>query len=182
MKAAIFDTETTGLPKSRYKPIEDQPRIIEIGIACIDTSTYKVVDCMNELIYPGIPSPPDASKISKIFDKDVEGKPTFDKLYDRIMELFGGCEIATAHNFPFDMQMLSFEFKRIGKNDHYRMPEIQICTVQEYVPVFGYRPSLQVLYERIIGSKLAQTHRAIDDVNALIECLAKDKFFQKIGL
>ena len=59
------------------------------------------------------------------------------------------------------------------------MPEM-ICSVQEYTHKLGKRYNLKSLYERVMGRKLEQTHRASDDAYALYEVLAQDKFFDQL--
>lgn len=177
--AAIFDTETTGFPKSKYKPIEEQPRIIEIGISLIDIKTYEVIEEIDQLINPTVPIPAAASKVNGIFDADVASSRIFADIFPEIQDIFKKADVAVAHNFPFDFKLLSIEVERLKKE--IVMPKKCFCSVQEYVHVFGFRPSLKVLWEHLFApEKLAQSHRAIDDVHRLTECLKKDNFFGKI--
>jgi hypothetical protein len=47
--------------------------------------------------------------------------------------------------------------------------------------VLGFRPKLLDVYEHILGEPLAQTHRALEDVEAMFKFMIKDNFFEKIG-
>jgi DNA polymerase III subunit epsilon len=72
LKAAILDTETTGV-----NPVTD--KIIELGIViveyCPDTDqVYRVLETYDELEDPGMPIPPKSTKIHGITDDMVQGK------------------------------------------------------------------------------------------------------------
>lgn len=179
MKAAIVDTETTGLLMPSAVPLEQQPRIIEMGIAIVTNG--RVTKEQNWMIHPGCAIPPEITKITGITDEDVRGAPPFAKIVSEVEKIFKGCDFFVAHNAVFDRGMLNNELLRCGRAEKFPWPAETVCTVQEYVPVFGHRPKLIELYERILGKPLAQTHRALDDVHALLEVLLADKFFERIA-
>jgi DNA polymerase III epsilon subunit-like protein len=176
MKAIIFDTETTGLLLPSTAPISKQPRITEIG--AISLSICGEMDCLSQLINPEIKITEKITKITGIDNKKVKDAPTFKEFFPKLKEFFCQTDILIAHNAPFDVGMLEAEFNRNGCS--FPIPQTVLCTVQEYMPVFGFRPSLIQLYKKIVGKDLNQTHRALDDVEALLEILIKDDFFVKI--
>jgi DNA polymerase-3 subunit epsilon len=178
MRIAIFDTETTGLTLPSIAPLEKQPRIIELGVVLVEGGEF--LSSHNWLINPGELITEEITKITGITNNDLDGKPTFEALLDEITEVFYGCEIGIAHNAPFDTAMISSELKRCLAS-HDFLPHEMICSVQEYVHVFGKRPKLTELYERYVGKPLLQTHRASDDAMAVYEALKADNFFEKIG-
>ena len=97
MKAAIVDTETTGVTHSVDK-------IIELGIVVVEYSphtgqVYRVLETFNELEYPGIPIPPESAKIHGITDKMVANKKIDDQAVEILME---GVSLVVAHNSFFD--------------------------------------------------------------------------------
>jgi DNA polymerase III epsilon subunit-like protein len=61
-------------------------------------------------------------------------------------------------------------------NKQFPWPPYIACSVQEYYHRFGYRPSLEKLYEFINKEHLDQTHRAMDDAEALAKILIADNF------
>lgn len=155
-------------------PLEKQPKIIELG--CLVVEKSEIVSEHNWLINPGELITDEITKITGIKNSDLEGKPSFGQTLGEIEDAFFGCDVAVAHNAPFDVTMLKNELARISRTG-FPWPEKTVCTVQEYQHMFGHRPKLTDLYEKVIGSKLAQTHRALDDCIALYEILKKDDFF-----
>lgn len=172
----VFDTETTGLLKPDGARLEDQPRIIEFGITQLD-SNYKVVREANWLINPGVELPPEITKITGLTDKDLKDKPSFIEVLPEIIEIFLGVDRVVAHNLPFDWGMLTNELKRIGAQYRFPYPPQQVCTVQlSQDLVYGRRARMVELYRDTLGHELAQTHRALDDVHALVEIITERKW------
>lgn len=167
MISLIFDTETTGLTLPSIVEMEKQPRIIELAVSCIVDSEWQWSNSW--LINPGQPLTKEINKITGITDKDLEGRPSFDEVAEAIKGRFSGADAIWAHNMPFDYTMLSTEFERAGIKD-FVWPET-LCSANEFRHELGYVPSMKVLYEETLGKPLAQTHRAQDDVDALVEIL-----------
>ena len=179
MIIAVFDTETTGLLLPSTVPIRKQPKIIELAVAIVKSG--KVMKRHTWLIQPEIPLPADITRITGLTDADLKGKPTFAELLPEISKVFKKADAALAHNASFDLGMMNNDAVR-ANGKPFPLPEICLCTVQEYKHLFGFNPSLKVLYEKILGKPLAQTHRAMDDVNALIEILVTDNFFKRLEI
>jgi len=97
VKAAILDTETTGTNQATDK-------IIELGIViveyCLETGqVYRVLETFDELEYPGMPIPPESTKIHGITDDMVHGKRIND---DAVEALMADVSLVIAHNAFFD--------------------------------------------------------------------------------
>jgi DNA polymerase III epsilon subunit-like protein len=175
---AIFDTETTGLPKPTSAPLDKQPSIIEVGVLLCDYNG-RIVDEFNSLVNPGCQISEEITKITGITNEDLVGQPSFFDLLPKLIKLFERADMAVAHNAAFDTGMFNFEMQRLELT--FPWPPSIICTVEEYKPQWGgKRPRLIQLYEKIIGVPLEQTHRALDDAKALHAVLVKDKFFENI--
>jgi DNA polymerase III epsilon subunit-like protein len=169
--AIIWDTETTGLTKHPSAKRSAQPRIIEFGAALV-TAAGEVVDELNILIEPGVPLEAEITKITGITADDLIGAPTFATVAQRIRSMFARASLQIAHNLPFDMSVLEFELERTAQAD-WPWPARSLCTVQEHAEEFGFRPKLTTLFEVYNGRPLEQTHRAIEDVRALLTiCIA----------
>lgn len=175
MKIALFDTETTGLLKPSIVPVEQQPRIIEFGLAIVENK--EIVKEYNWLINPEQEISAEITKITGIKNEDLTWQKTFIDLYQEIENTFIGVDVLICHNAHFDVSMLSNELKRIDKFENFPIPETIICTVLHYKALFGHRPKLQDIYKHFVGEKLEQTHRAIDDVKALHKALIYAKFY-----
>lgn len=172
MTALIFDTETTGLINHPLAKDETQPRVIEWG-GCLVDGSGAILDEANILIHPGCPLPEKIVKITGITDEDLKDAPRFHDAVDQIRSFFARADTLVAHNLPFDYGMMELELKRVRQLDGWPWPALKICTVQEHAEEFGHRPKLTELYQYYMGKPLAQTHRALDDVHALVEvCVA----------
>lgn len=172
MTYLIFDTETTGLILHRQAKDELQPRIIEWGGLLVGPGGEELEE-FNTLIDPRVPIPEKITKITGITAEDVAGQPTFSMVIPALSALFSRADVLVAHNLPFDRRMMELELHRAGTLDKWPWPKHMLCTVQEHAEEWGHRPKLVELYEFYMGQKLAQSHRAIDDVRALKEICMK---------
>ena len=172
MRTIVFDCETTGLTLPSVLPESKQPQIIELALVVFDDG--KLRSTHEWLINPGKPLSEEIIKITGISDAVLKDRPAFKAIADDVLRLFESADVIYAHNAPFDMACLTYELQRCGRKLDVSNKDV-ICTVQEYVHEFGRRPKLTELYEAKIGKPLAQTHRAMDDVNALCEVLLKEE-------
>ena len=143
-------------------------RVIEV--AAIRVENNHVVDTVHTLLDPGTSIPYPITQITGITDGDVRGKPTFDEIADRLIELFDGA-VFVAHNVRFDYSFLRQEFKNVG-NDF--TPK-QVCTVKLsralYPQMPRHRLSDVIAYHDF---SFINRHRAYDDALVLFQ------FWQKI--
>ena len=170
MKSLVFDTETTGIPKHPNAKRSVQPRIIEFGGVLVDDRGEEL-DSLELLINPGIPLEPVITKITGLTDEDLRDAPGFAEASLQIRPLFAAADRLIAHNAPFDTRMFELDIERCAVAD-WPWPDQVLCTVQEHAEVWGRRPKLLELYEFYMNEPLEQTHRALDDVRALVNiCL-----------
>jgi DNA polymerase III subunit epsilon len=97
LKAAVLDTETTGMNQASDK-------IIELGIVvfqyCPQTGqVYRVLETFNELEDPGMSIPAESTKIHNITDAMVAGKRIDDAA---VHALLSDVSLVIAHNADFD--------------------------------------------------------------------------------
>lgn len=165
----IFDTETTGLPEPAGAPLTKQPSIIEFGaIKFDDNNPEQEIDRLEFLINPGtLPLPPIITEITGIKDDDLRDKPRFPAVFPHIVEFFLGERFVVAHNLQFDLNLLSFELRRMNRQYAFPWPPVQICTVEATMHLNGYRLKLDKLHEMATGTPVPEAHRAIKDVEAL---------------
>jgi DNA polymerase III epsilon subunit-like protein len=171
MTALIFDTETTGLVKHPKAKDSVQPQIIEWGGVLVNEDGDIIAE-YNTLINPGIKLPEKITKITGITDDDLIDAPIFKDVAEKIRGFFEKADHVIAHNLSFDMDMMKLEIERLGIKD-WPWPQYNTCTVQEHAEEWGRRPKLTELYKHYMGEPLAQTHRALDDVKALLEICIK---------
>ena len=178
MKCLVFDVETSGLRLPEVANPSAQPRIIELGAIAIDSRTK--IGEYSQLVFPGFVISAEITKITGIKADDLKGKPVFRDVLPALKAFFEGTDLLIAHNALFDYDMLTHEVNVAGCED-FPWPKDVICTAQEYQPVFGFNPTMKQIYERVIGVPLEQTHRALDDVQALLAIIEKDDFLTRLG-
>ncbi len=169
MNIIIFDTETTGLLLPEPADIKKQPYIIEF-YGCKINENFDFLEEFETLIKPPIPISQEITKITKIEDKHVAGKPVFPLIFKDLAKFFTGVDILVAHNLAFDLGMLNNELRRLDKVNRFPWPRHQICTVEKSNHIKGYRLNLTRLHNLAFGKGFANAHRAKDDVFALVRC------------
>lgn len=178
MKIAVVDTETTGLPLHPSAPLNKQPYIIEFAARIISEDGLE--DELTFLCDPGIELEAIITKITGLTNEDIAGHPHFGDRLQGVQNFFDRCDGIAAHNLPFDSFLIWCEVRRQGREHKWRWPRVQICTSQSWEPFFGYRPNLKKLYAHIMGRELEQTHRALDDADALANILLETSFVKSI--
>jgi DNA polymerase III epsilon subunit-like protein len=165
----VFDTETTGLPLHPDAPLEKQPKIIELGAALLD-SDGKVVDTFQQLLHPGEDVTDEITKITGITNDQLKDQPKFVEVLPQLRAFFDRAFAVFAHNLPFDKKLLMFDLKRAGCED-FPWPEQEYCTIGLHRSIWGRNMKMTELYEHAMEKPLPQTHRALDDVMALVEII-----------
>jgi DNA polymerase III epsilon subunit-like protein len=163
----VFDTETTGLTLHPDAPLAKQPKIIELGAALVDRRG-QVVETLSQLVHPGEEVSAEITKITGITNADLVGAPRFGACLPQLRHIFGQARAVFAHNLPFDKALLHYDLARCGAVE-FPWPAAQFCTVGLHRGAWGRNPKLIELYEHTLGRPLPQTHRALDDVLALVE-------------
>lgn len=170
----VFDTETTGLVEPTATPLDKQPYIIEFGAIKLDSKTLKEVGRLSFLVKPPIPLQAKITEITGLRDKDLEKAMPFARHVMEVSNFFLGEDTIVAHNCPFDMSLLKFELMRLDRQFRFPWPPNQICTAEISMGINkGKRMRLLEMYKWATGKVLDQKHRAIDDVEALIEVIKK---------
>jgi DNA polymerase III subunit epsilon len=132
-RAVVVDVETTGLdPKT--------DRIV--SIACLrgsmmefatKGSTY--LDRFEAHLNPGIPIPPEATRVHGIEDSDVIDRESFADIAVQLREFVGTLPLI-GHNVAYDKAFLSEELNRAGqKSLHHNK---SYCTMMRLREHFGY--------------------------------------------
>ena len=162
VKAAIVDTETTGVNQSVDK-------IIELGIVIVEYcpesgQVYRVLETFNELEYPGMAIPPESTKIHGITDDMVASK----KIDDAAVEaLLADVSLVIAHNANFDRGFMEARLP-IFEKKAWACTYAQIPWKAEGIG----SSSLEFLAYRF-GFHFSG-HRASNDCHALLEVLQSD--------
>lgn len=174
-----FDTETTGLTLHPNAARHKQPRIIEFGAMIVSLRSGEVLAEVSELINPGEPVSEEITKITGITNEQLKGKPTFRAVLPRLREAFARCTAMVAHNLPFDRDIMRYELLRHDIDPTtWPWPRGEYCTMNLYTPDWGRPPRLVEIYQRTMGKEYPQTHRALDDVRAMVEVIQADRLWE----
>lgn len=175
VKALIFDTETTGLPKNRTIKLDLQPEIIEFAAALVNLKTGKVLKKYQTLIKPSkaLSDTPafgekkTITQITGITNEMLKDAPSFKEVSKTIFTMIQKAPAAIAHNLSFDAEMLEIEAERLKYE--LAWPR-KICTVEATISMKGFRLTLTKLHVQLFGKEFEGAHRAMGDVDALTPC------------
>lgn len=144
-------------------------RIIEIG--CVEIINRKLTgNHFHVYIKPDREVDPEAIQVHGITDEFLRDKPSFDKIADEFIEFIRGAELV-AHNAPFDVGFMDYEFGKLGLN----LKTTDICTVTDTLAMAreifpGKRNNLDVLCERYgIDNSHRTLHGALLDSEILAD-------------
>ncbi len=179
----IFDTETTGLPKSWNAPITDTdnwPRCIQIAWQLHD-ALGNVIEHNDFLIQPdGFNIPYDAERIHGISTDLAEEQGI--QLKDGLAlfnEALGKATFIVGQNVGFDINIMGCEFHRLGvENNLTKLPLLDTCTEKTALmcQIPGGRggkfklPTLTELHNHLFGTGFGEAHNATADVEATTRC------------
>lgn len=163
----IFDTETTGV-----NTVKD--RIIQLYATKINVDGSK--ESKEILLDPTIPIPLEASEIHGIYDKDIEGKPTFKQVSKSMFSWFEGCDLGGYNSNSFDVNIIIEEFKRCGLEFDTNVGFVDVFNLYKQV----FPSTLGGVYKTLTGKDLDGAHDAKNDVVATEEIL--EIILEKIGL
>jgi DNA polymerase III epsilon subunit-like protein len=177
LQAILFDFETTGLTLHPEAELRKQPHAIEFGAVLMSLDDGTITEEASILINPGIPISEEITKITGLTDADVADAPSFVQVLPQLRRMFAEAHCAVAHNLPFDRAILRGELARAQVTD-FPWPQRAVCTVGLYKDQWGRNPRLTELYAAVMGKPLAQTHRALDDVKAMVEIAIKEQLWE----
>lgn len=166
----LYDLETTNLFENRSRPLSLQPELFEGYFLNIDGDTLDKIDDLHVFAKPKKPIAAGASKATGKKDKDFVDFEPFAANAEKVKATIEAADRMTAFNEGFDYTILSFEFARLGMT--VKWPErFDLMTNVEHL--FGFRPSLTILYEHLFGHKFEGAHIGRSDVIAMWQCYKK---------
>jgi DNA polymerase III subunit epsilon len=160
MTAIVLDTETTGLSK-------DTDRVLEVAIAWWEGDREYL-----QRFNPGLPIPPEVTKIHGITDEDVKDCPPFAEHARFLADAIQSAEAVIGQNPWYDQGMLDGEFARLDMKVTW--PTL-VCTKRTWDV---YEPPnerhLMNAYKRFVDRKgFDNAHSAIADTRATKQVLQK---------
>jgi DNA polymerase III epsilon subunit-like protein len=119
MKIMVFDTETTGLPQTKFintDTLHLWPHIVQFSYTIYDTEKNELVDSTDFIIKvsDSVTISSESMKIHKITneisaDKGVE----IEKVIREFIDLLTTVDLLVGHNISFDLNMVKVEMMRI---------------------------------------------------------------------
>ncbi|MBN2356698.1 3'-5' exonuclease [candidate division KSB1 bacterium] len=155
----FFDLETTGLDLHI-------DRIVQF--AFIRISPDRKTEEWEELVNPGIPIPPEATRVHTISDEMVRDKPMFSYYAEQVLAFLQDCDLAGFNIIRFDLPFLSAELERCGLK-----LDLSHCRAIDMQTIFHkYEPrDLSAAYRFYCQKQLMGAHNALMDVRASVEIL-----------
>lgn len=156
---AFFDLETTGLRIGK-------DRIVQIGIVTLYPDGRR--EAWESLIDPGMPIPPDATRVHGIRDEDVAGAPSLEALAGTIHDKLSGCDLSGFNCMRFDVPFLTEELARVGCT--WDTTEARIVDVARIYHKMEPR-DLSAAVRFYLGQDHDGAHNALADVEATADVL-----------
>ncbi|MBX2905970.1 MAG: 3'-5' exonuclease [Taibaiella sp.] len=155
----FFDLETTGTDHAR-------DRIVELAFVKLmpDGTRNKYVKRVN----PGMPIPPDSTKIHGISDEDVKDAPLFKQIAHQLYDWIKGCDMGGYNSSKFDLPLLAEEFLRVGIDVDFT--ERHMVDVQQIFFKMEAR-TLSAAVAFYCNKELGNAHSAEADIEATIDVL-----------
>lgn len=176
----VFDTETTGLPRSWKAPVSDVanwPRVIQIAWEAFDDRDRKT-ESREYVIRPdGFTIPKDAEAVHGISTSIAQnrGVPIKEAL-DAFVQVLAQSTVIVGHNLKFDVNVLGAELYRLGLVDPFR-DKTHSCTMQTTTQFcqlpgnYGFKwPTLPELHSKLFGETVTESHDAAADVATCSKC------------
>lgn len=169
----VLDTETTGL-----NPITGD-RIVEIAALRFgpsSTGPWQKQAEFNQLIQPGRRMDPAASRVNRIYDRDLAGKPRFSQVASDLLAFIDNA-LVVAHNARFDAGFLGMEFYASSKQglvaNTSELNNPWLCTLLLARRHFYFGRNNLSHIARTMGIRSGRAHRALNDVHMTAEVLKR---------
>ena len=199
MKIVVFDTETSGLPKTRIltpNTIHMWPFIVQFSYIIFDTETNFVLKSYDAIVKvkPYNIISKDSIKFHGITQEisELKGIP-IDKVLDEFVDDIEDADLIVAHNVEFDLNMIRAELMRLDYEDmELRMINIIknqnfYCTMRESIDLCKIEkvntrgkyykfPTLSELHKHLFDVEPKHLHNSFHDILCTIRCFIKMKY------
>jgi DNA polymerase III epsilon subunit-like protein len=171
MSYTVFDTETTGLPKTRQTPTQellpcwDECRVLSIA-AITYSSRGRELSRLYHLVKPdGFVVA--ATEIHGITEEEANEKGVpFVSMYKEFTKMIKNSKYIVGHNLKFDLDVLRAECIR-RKLDFSPVEKITpVCTLDLVKRWYGRPKKLELIYQELFGEMFDGAHNALNDTEA----------------
>jgi len=195
MKVMLFDTETTGLPKTKISAVNapnNWPHIVSISWVILDADTNTILNKVSYIVKPnGWIIPEDSIAIHGITNEiaNLKGVPLSDAIYAFSIE---DPEILVAHNADFDFNVLINALKWDLGIDPIVLDKPVFCSMKlsrnicQIPSKYGFKsPKLSELYQFVMNKAPITTslHGSLYDAEILTEIVKNcNELREQMGL
>ncbi len=209
MKIIVFDTETSGLPKSRTitpNTVHLWPFIVQFSYIIFDTDTNSVLKSYDAIVKvkPYNVISKDSIKFHGITQEISESKGiNIDKVLFTFISDMRNADMIVAHNVEFDLNMIRVELLRLEQGALVDKLELELrkaifedhanfyCTMRESVDLCKIEkensrgkyykfPTLTELHKHLFEVEPKHLHNSYHDILCTIRCFIKMKYNQDI--
>jgi len=178
----VFDTETSGLVSKKQTDLSKQPHIIQYAHAIIDTDGkyFDVEEVKNKLFKIPIKIPKRSMDVHGITDERIKRKEAIFTEILGIRKKMEEVDFIVGHNVTFDMNMVWLELSRVGGQEEFiestRDKLLDTMKVSKQLVQATDKngrlkyPRLDELYVHFFGEDFENSHDALADVDATLEC------------
>ena len=200
MKVLVFDTETTGLPPSRFpcskNNIDKWPHVVQLSYIVYDTDSKKIVQEHDNIIClpEGIVIPPESETIHGISNSISKNRGIH---MESALEIFCLCikqsQCIVAHNIDFDLNMIDAECKRLHQTNPFTDEKMYYCTMNKTkdlcnllrtyrnpgpngvvrMETYLKKPTLKELHQHLFKRTPTGLHDSMVDVRVCLRCFLK---------
>lgn len=155
----FFDLETTGLDLKNDHIVQ---------FAFLRVNPDRTQDEWQELVNPGVPIPPEASRVHNITDEMVADKPFLKDFAPLIIEFLKNCDLSGFNIARFDVPFLQSEMDRLG----FPLDLKDAKLVDAQIIYHKNEPrDLTAAYRFYCGGDHVDAHDAMGDVRVTLDIL-----------
>tara|TARA_B110000305_G_C19412936_1_gene626450 strand:+ start:1092 stop:1739 length:648 start_codon:yes stop_codon:yes gene_type:complete len=190
MKILVFDTETTGLlPRNlnmEKEELNKLPYIVQLSFIIYDDINNKLLTTYDSIVKTpdGVDIPEESSKIHGITNNISKKRGSYIKDVLKVLKsAIENVNCIVAHNFEFDINMISIECMRndmeidLLENDPWIVCTMRhstkLCNI-EAVGKTGYKyikyPQLSELHNKLFNIEPNNLHNSLIDVIVCLRC------------
>lgn len=154
MRILVFDTETTGLPQTKFispSTLDQWPHIVQFSYVIYDSSLNDIVESKDYIVKlpQNILISEDSTKIHGITNEmsTTRGLP-ISEILNEFLHLLKGVDKLVGHNIEFDVNMIKVELLRIINSNSLSKEELKIYK-HEFHYLINYKDILCTLKESI---------------------------------
>jgi DNA polymerase III epsilon subunit-like protein len=196
MRFLVFDTETTGLPQSKFispSTLYQWPHIVQFSYVIYDSSLNDIVESKDYVIKvpKSILISEESTKIHGITNEiSVKSGIRINEALNEFFYYLRGVDRIIGHNIEFDLNMIKVELLRIINNDTITSEQLKIykydlhyltnyknisCTLKDSIKFCN----IQLLdkngkpYLKLFNKSPSNLHNSFNDILVTLRCFMK---------